>query len=229
MNITHQYHSYKLYTQYKDNCRDSEWAMDGRHVMILFNLLMSYPFNKVLEIGSHYGCSTTAFVEALKYGCQFEVHLCDISIRNSIKNLCKNYFLENKIKYHEMRSIKYLLGAPIFDFVLLDGSHISEDVEDEFEYLSMKNTQTYLLHDTNTQLLPESSLTPWYDGPLFLMNKLKASPDWLWLEDKHDREGEKTVRGLFFATRNIYLFNYATRIFDYWSKISSNDLKKLLY
>lgn len=67
-----------------------------------------------------------------------------------------------------MKSVEYLKDAPQFDFALLDGSHISEDVQDEFEYLSMNKTPTYLLHDVNTQLLSESKNTPWYDGPMLL-------------------------------------------------------------
>ena len=45
-----------------------------------------------------------------------------------------------------MKSVEYLKDAPQFDFALLDGSHISEDVQDEFEYLSMnKRPHTYYM------------------------------------------------------------------------------------
>ena len=97
---------------------------------------------------------------------------------------------------------------------MLDGSHISEDVEDEFEYLSMNDVQTLLLHDTCTQLLPQNQHTPWFDGPMLLKHKLLASPDWLCVEDALFREGEQTERGLFLATKVPYIYNQAIRIFE---------------
>lgn len=138
--------------------------------------------------------------------------------------MCRKY----KIETHEMRSSEYLPVAPRFDFVLLDGSHISEDVQDEFEYLSLNHTDTYLLHDTNTQLLPESTNTPWFDGPLFLMNKLKSSKDWFWIGDCKERRDERTNRGIFFATKNARYYYIAKDIFNYWSSLSLHEINTRL-
>ena len=184
--------------------------MDNTHVMILFNLLLAYPYKKVLEVGSHRGFSTTAFIEAINMGCTFEVHLCDTNFEKSVYDICEGY---KQISLHNMRSVDYLATAEHIDFALLDGSHIAEDVEDEFEYLSMNDIQSVLLHDTCTQTLPQNKDKPWFDGPLFLKNKLMASPNWLCVEDAFPRKGELTERGLFFATQNISIYNKANKIF----------------
>lgn len=203
--------SYSIKDKYPSTVNNDGWGMDETHVMILYNLLFSYPYKRVLEIGSHRGFSTTAFLEAIHNGCSFEVHLCDIDFKPSVYEICKGY---HQVHLHKMRSVDFLATAKTFDFVLLDGSHISEDVEDEFEYLSMNDVQTLLLHDTCTQLLPQNQHTPWFDGPMLLKHKLLASPDWLCVEDALFREGEQTERGLFLATKVPYIYNQAIRIFE---------------
>jgi len=192
--------------------------------MILYNILLSNRYARVLEIGSYYGASTTAFIEALDQGCQFELHLCDICFKDIVRRLCEKHFVEGKVFFHECASSDYLMKAPAFDFAFLDGSHIAEHLQDEFELLSMQNTETYVLHDTRTQLLPESKYTPWFDGPLLISNKLKSSPDWLCLEDSIDRQGEQTKRGLFFATKNLDQYMSAKGIFNYWNSVSTQKL-----
>lgn len=202
---------YSIKDKYPPTISYDGWGMDYTHVMILFNLLCAYPYKRVLEIGSHMGFSTTAFIEAINVGCTFEVHLCDNNFKPSIYTICEGY---RQIYLHKMRSVEYLTFADKFDFALLDGSHIAEDVEDEFEYLSMNNVSTLLLHDTCTQNLPQNQSTPWYDGPLLLKNKLVASPNWLCVEDAYYRVGEQTERGLLLATKNAYIYNQAVKIFD---------------
>lgn len=207
---------YSVKGKYPSTISDDGWSMDYTHVMILFNLLCAYPYRRVLEIGSHRGFSTTAFIEAISMGCSFEVHLCDTEFKQSVYEICKGY---NQIHMHRMRSAQYLASAGKFDFALLDGSHIMEDVEDEFEYLSMNDISTLLLHDTCTQNLPQNMTTPWYDGPLLLKNKLMASPNWLCIEDTSYRKGEQTERGLLLATKNVCVYNQAVRVFDNFSKL----------
>ena len=190
------------------------WGMDTRHIFILHNILLLPEFNRVLEIGTHHGVSTTAFVEAQRIRMnELEIHLCDIKFEESAKSLCKDI---PNITLHEIKSADYLQIAPKFDLALLDGSHIAEDVEDEFEYLCLNGIDTLILHDVNTQLLPENKDTPWYDGPMFLKQKLKSSPDWLCVEDSFYRIGEKTERGLLLATTKKIIYDKASTIFEYF-------------
>lgn len=189
---------------------DDGWGMDNTHVMILFNLLLAYPYKKVLEVGSHRGFPTMAFIEAINMGCTFEVHFCDTNFEKSVYDICEGY---KQIYLHNMRSVDYLAIAEYIDFALLDSSHISEDVEDEFEYLLMIDIQSVLLHDTCTQTLPQNIDKPWFDGPLFLKHKLMAFPNWLCIADAFHRKGEQMERGLFFATQNVYIYNQANKIF----------------
>lgn len=206
---------YSFKDLYPKISNEDGWGIDIRHVYILYNILLSCSFKRVLEIGTHNGFSTTAFIEATKRNAIDEIHLCDICFSEHIKDICSIY---SNIELHEMKSVEYLKNAPQFDFVLLDGSHISEDVQDEFEYLSMNKTSTYLLHDVNTQLLPESKETPWYDGPMLLKNRLLSSDKWFCIEDSLFRDYEKTERGLFFATKDRQKYLQALSCFNYWRK-----------
>jgi len=207
---------YSFKETYPQISNNDGWGIDIRHVYILYNILLSCSFECVLEIGTHNGFSTTAFIEAAKRGSVKEIHLCDIHFSEHIKEICSVY---PNIELHEMKSAEYLKSAPQFDFVLLDGSHISEDVQDEFEYLSMNKTSTYLLHDVNTQLLPDSKDTPWYDGPMLLKNRLLSSNNWLCIEDSLLRENEKTERGLFLATKDRQIYSHALSCFEYWRNV----------
>lgn len=199
---------YNIARKYPDALEHSEWAMDFRHVLVIYNVICACKFNRIIEVGSHFGFSTTAFVEALKKGALFDFHVCDIKIEKSVRDLS----MMCRMQIHECKSTTAIRSYGPFDLAVLDGSHISEDVEDEFELLSMHSTGTYILHDSNTQLLPESSQTPWYDGPLFLKNKLMASPDWMCVEDCKYRIGERTDRGLFIATRRKDVYESALSV-----------------
>lgn len=207
---------YDIRNKYSWIPNDDSWGMDFRHILILHNILLLQSISHVLEIGTHYGLSTTAFIEAnLKRENKLKIHLCDIKFEDSSRRLCQGIA---DVTLHELRSSDYLQNSPKFDFALLDGSHIAEDVEDEFEYLSLNGIDTLMLHDVNTQLLPENKDTPWYDGPMFLKQKLMASPDWLCLEDSLFRVGEKTERGLFFATTQKNIYDEASTIFEFFKR-----------
>ena len=205
---------YDICNKYKWIPNEDLWGMDYRHILILHNILLLPSFVRTLEIGTHYGLSTTAFIEAnyLRSN-KLEIHLCDINFEYSAKMLCQR---DSNVQFHEMKSSEYLSNAPKFDFALLDGSHIAEDVEDEFEYLCLNGIDTLMLHDVNTQLLHENKETPWFDGPMFLKQKLVSSPDWLCLEDSLYRTGEKTERGLFFATTQKNIYDEVLKIFEYF-------------
>lgn len=209
--------AYDLLKNYPDNYVNPDWAMDIRHIMILHNLLIAGAYKRVLEIGSHYGASTTAFIEAMRSGCLFELHLCDTCFLQPVKAICEGYHRTQRVHYHECMSSEFLPNAPTFDFAFVDGSHIAEHVQDDFELLSMNKTPSYFLHDTMTQLLPESEATPWYDGPMLLRSRLLSSNDWLCLEDSADRDGELTKRGVLFATRDINQYTNAKKVFEYWA------------
>ncbi len=205
---------YDIRSKYDWIPNEDSWGMDYRHILILHNILLFHSFTRVLEVGTHYGLSTTAFIEANHIrNKKLEIHLCDIKFENSAKMLCRE---DCMVQFHEMKSSIYLPDAPKFDCALLDGSHIAEDVEDEFEYLCLNGIDTLILHDVNTQLLPENKDTPWYDGPMFLKQKLVTSPDWFCLEDSLFRKGEKTERGLFFAKIKKIVYEYASKFFKYY-------------
>ena len=204
----------------------AEWAIDIRHVMILYNLLLVADFGRVLEIGTHMGASTAAFLKAQgKKG--FQLHLCDLSFEPHIKKICANSATAEKIFLHECASAEYLADAPCFDFAFLDGSHIAEHVMNEFELLSMNGIDSILLHDHRTQLLSNFKDKPWFDGAYFLSERLRHSRNWYCVEDMGRRENELTDRGLFFATKRQDLCRLMRAIFVELSNVPYSQLRSL--
>lgn len=206
----------------------AEWAIDVRHVMILYNLLLVADFGRVLEIGTHMGASTAAF---LKAQCRkhFELHLCDLSFKSHIRRLCDDGVAAGRIFLHECPSVEYLSEAPCFDFVFLDGSHIAEHVMNEFELLSMNGIDSILLHDHRTQLLSDFKDKPWFDGAYFLSERLRHSRNWYCVEDVMQRQNELTDRGLFFATKRQDLYKMMRAVFDEISAVPYRRLWPLMF
>ncbi len=196
------------------------WGVDIRHIMILYNLLLLGKFQNVLEVGVHMGASASAFVEAQRR-CGYDLHLCDIKIEPHIRKL-----YGNNCFIHECKSTKCLQSIHDCDFVFLDGSHIAEDVMDEFELLSIKGVRNILLHDHKTQLLPAYKNQPWFDGPLLLSERLRNSPSWHCVEDICFRYGEETERGLFFSTKDDDIYKMACQVFNSISKYSTAEILK---
>ena len=50
---------YSIKQKYPSTISDDDWGMDNTHVMILFNLLLAYPYKRALDVGSHRGFSAT--------------------------------------------------------------------------------------------------------------------------------------------------------------------------
>lgn len=194
--------------------------------MLLYNVLCADSFKRVIEIGSHFGVSTTAFVQAQRRYRGYELHVCDIEIRATVREMCADSIRSGRTALHEKTSWAFLSKAPSCDFVLLDGSHIAEHVQDEFELLSAKGLRTIVLHDTQTQFLPESAETPWFDGPPRIADRLRHSVDWLSLEDRLRRPGEMTQRGFFLATRDVRIYRLAQRAFQFWGSIPTEDIER---
>ncbi|WP_321418950.1 class I SAM-dependent methyltransferase [uncultured Desulfobacter sp.] len=218
--------SFPLLEAFPDIFQKPDWAMDLRHVMMLYNLLCAAPFRCVIEIGSHYGVSTSAFVQA-QHRREFEFHICDVKVHSTVRNMNANGIAKGLTVVHEKTSWEFLSRAPKFDFVLLDGSHIAEHVQDEFELLSAIGLRTIALHDTRTQFLPESAATPWFDGPPRIAEKLSCSTDWLSVEDAQRRAGELTHRGFFLATRDIHVYRLARQSFEHWASVTTEEVHRL--
>ncbi|TLU81518.1 MAG: class I SAM-dependent methyltransferase [Chlorobium sp.] len=216
-------YSYPFFEKYSFLYKKTSWAIDIRHLMVLHNLLMNLDFKKVLEIGCHYGVSSTAFIETLNYK-NIEIHFCDKRLTKSIKVIAKQGMLNGNIFLHQEDSLSFLENQINFDFSFIDGFHISEQLMSEFELLTAVGIKNILLHDTNTYLIENINNSIFFDGPPLIAKRLLSSKNWYCIEDKQYREKEETDRGLFFATQNAQIFDMACEIFEYWGKINLTQL-----
>lgn len=212
-------YTYNFIKKYSFLYKNPSWAIDIRHLMILYNILMNINLKRVIEIGSHYGVSSTAFIETLKIKKNIEIHFCDTKITKTLKLISKEGMLSGNIFLHEEDSLSFLKNKIKFDFAFIDSFHISEQTIGEFELLSSIGIKNIMLHDTNTENSTNIDNALFFDGPPIIANRLKSSPQWHCIEDKIERNLENTERGLFFATQDIEIYRTAKKIFHYWSKI----------
>lgn len=168
---------------------------------LLYNILTTARFRKVLEIGCYNGASTSAFVQAINDGANFELHLCDPHFRDGLKRtvgMCKR-----RVFLHERRSLDVIDRS--FDFIFVDGDHSYENVREEVALLLKHNVRSVVAHDTHE---------PHCEGSVYLAETYRASRGHLCLEDALPRPGEWTHRGFFFATRDFDVYTKVKGLFE---------------
>lgn len=189
-----------------------EVAMDKRHVHIVHDILCGHPFKNALEIGSFNGASSTAFVEAINKGSPMTATFCDVQPTHSLMDVARNCRDPRRAKIVGLPSVKVLDGPDDYDFVLVDGRHDAESVAHELMRLIVRKPLCVMAHDTNAT----EAGYPLCEGARLLKDTFK-SMGWSWLEDNAHRDGERTERGLFFATQNSDLAMHAIDAFARWA------------
>ncbi len=81
---------YEFTGPYAQCFTDRRTAMDVRHIYLMHEILRSWPFKNALEIGSYWGASSTAFVEAVNKGSRMNVVLCDITPTPNLVQVARN-------------------------------------------------------------------------------------------------------------------------------------------
>jgi hypothetical protein len=169
-------------------------CMDRRHVEDLHNLAMRVPKRGiVVEIGCGRGASTSAFVEALNTGADFQLHVVDPSPRpefNRVIALCSK--IEN-IVVHQMRSENFRL--PACDLWFIDGDHGWPAVADCMNALVSK-ARVIAMHDTRSYMHGMKDCF----GSYLVAEALRADTARTWDEDAVVRRGEWTHRGFGVST-----------------------------
>jgi hypothetical protein len=185
-----------------------EVAMDKRHVFLLHDILCSWPFENALEIGSFNGASSTAFVEAINKGSGLgklgNATFCDVAPTHSLMSVVRNCRPHYRVDVTSRTSCEVLDSDESFDFILVDGNHDAESVAKELMRLIVRKPLCVMAHDTNAT----EAGYPACEGAKLLKDTFK-SMGWKCLEDSKRRDGERTERGLFFATQNQELFDHA--------------------
>lgn len=174
--------------------RNAPAWMDARHVLFLYNTLMVGKFKCVLEIGCYNGSSTSAMVQALADGSDFELHLCDIEFRPILLQLLSR--MVKRPILHKCRGAE-IIGSD-FDFVIVDGDHSLPVVSEEVALLLKAGTPTIAAHDI-------THMGDGYAGASYLASTLKEH-GYLSIEDSRVRPGEWTERGfgLYTKRRDLY-------------------------
>lgn len=194
-------------------------CMDERHVYIIHEILRAWPFQNAVELGSFWGASTTAFVEAINAGSAMAATICEVSPSSSLTSVLANCKHPKQIRETRELSWDVLAAMEHFDFVLVDANHDLESVSRELSLLLVRRPLCIMAHDTNAT----AAGYPKCEGAEHLKKTITelpgyfGSPLYQTLEDCAKREGEQTERGLFFATTEPQLFRAAKTAFEKWT------------
>ncbi len=192
---------------------DDVIPMDQRHVFILYDILRAWPFQSALELGSYCGASSTAFVEAINRGSPMQATFCDTQVTDSLMAVLQNCTYQERIGCATIPSWEVLKKEYDFDFVLVDACHDLISVGWEIEQLQRRRPLCIMGHDTSATMNGYEKC----EGAQKLRGIFGGCEGYWSLEDNAKREGEKTERGLFFATTNRELFGLAEEVFKKWA------------
>lgn len=192
--------------------------MDERHVNIIHNIVMENNFKTIVEIGSYMGYSTCALLAALDKGKQFNLHLVEpwqyrpeeTSNLDEAIDWCTN---KGVIKIHNLESdVFWSIACPEdIDLVIIDGDHQIPGASTDLFHALKNDIPNIISHDSNPPLDKEWGKSCY--GSKIIADILKSHKDFKSLEDKESRAGERTYRGLLYATKKDVGFQRADKIF----------------
>jgi predicted O-methyltransferase YrrM len=212
---------YEFDGPYAQCLSDPRTAMDRRHIYMMHDILMAHPFRNCLEIGSYRGASATAFVEAMNKVARMFTTFCDVNITDGLCEVLWNCKDKHRARTTSNPSWSVLDSAEDFDFILVDGCHDLASVTKELERLVIRRPLCVMAHDTNAT----AAGYPLAEGAEYLKRVFKSMYGYGCLEDKANREGEETHRGLFFATTSEELYRKAQHIFARWNTWTTDSQK----
>jgi hypothetical protein len=170
-----------------------EWAVDLRHAQVLFAVCAWARPRVVVEIGSHRGASTAAFVEAIRAGFVEQLHCIEPRPRPQLFQVCAR--AAGRVTIHRRplgpELVRFVLRPAAM--VLIDGDHGAPALTDLAAFLR-ENTAIIALHDTNP-LSPHAAAC-W--GAIRAAEQLRSHDHGAYAiaHDQALRPGERTHRGL---------------------------------
>lgn len=165
----------------------SRWAMDDLHIRMLHDLVIEHRPASVMEIGSYRGRSAIAYLEAIKAGVDFHLHLVEPEPRDTLLRLIDASEFRRRISLHTAPS--WELQIPC-DLVFIDGNHTWPAVGDTLSALAL-GTRVIALHDTRG--MENGYKHVW--GSALAARLLERFPGREWHEDAARRPGMATERG----------------------------------
>ena len=193
------------------SCDHPSWVMDKRHVEVIYEFLMRNDFSRTCEIGSYTGYSTIAFIEALNHGKDFKFHISEPNPTHQLRALISLCTKPDNVILHTQQGVDVLEKWTNFDFVMVDGNHNIEGAGLELLMILRNGTPNVIAHDTNVS--KRDAMNHPCLGSELLGRTLWSHVDYKCIEDKEQREGEKTDRGLLFATINEDTYQIGQEIF----------------
>jgi hypothetical protein len=167
------------------------WAIDARHREWIRRELMTGRHRRVLEIGSHRGYSTKAFLDALAAGAIDELHLCEPNPTPELLKLIEG----TPAVLQRCTSLELLRRDCRWDLVLADGDHSVANVKVEAKLLLDAKVPALFAHD-----ITADDRYPNCEGAR-LYRELFEGAGYHVIADVEKRPGERTDRGMMLATR----------------------------
>jgi len=187
--------------------------MDERHVNIIHNLVMECNFNHVVEIGCYSGFSTVALIESLNKGKLFDLHLVEPHPSQALYaavSMCKN---KERIFLHKKESKNALGDIDKIDLLIIDGDHTMAGVGEDLLHVLKKEIPNIFAHDTNSPNV-NAEWGAHCTGAELVGATLSNHKNYMSITDQEYRDGERTERGLFFATSNGECYEKARQVYQ---------------
>jgi len=194
---------------------NDSWApfwMDARHVHAIARAAMTGAFKKVLEVGCWNGSSTSALVHAAR-GTPLKIEVCDVDVRPSLLKVLKG----SKAVIHQRTSLEVI--KPGYDLLILDGDHSLGHVNEELKLFRDAGIPSLFAHDVGSEGRAGC------EGAVYLGYHFRNQDEYQVLEDRLDRPGEHTHRGLLFATKDEAIF---AKVKPVWDEVMRAPLEELL-
>ena len=178
-------------------------SMDRVHCELVLATLRRMKPRVVVEIGSHAGVSTMAIATAYDEGCVGTVHLIDVAIQQTVRDIAAD---RAGFVLHEMTSVEALPTIDGFGdvVVLVDGDHSYGVVSEELPLVLKLNPVCIIAHDVTADAAGYGRC----DGARWLWEQLQAAR-WHCTVDCRRRDGAATHRGLLVACpgleRSVYV------------------------
>lgn len=170
--------------------------MDRVHVHWMLAAFRALKPTRVIEIGCYKGVSTTAIIQAYDEGAVQEVHLVDINIQPTVRNMARP-----NVHFHEMASTQALpqIACHTGDtIVIIDGDHTWNCVRHELPLALAKNPVAIIAHDVTAEAAGYGAC----DGAHRLWQELQRQ-QWRCFVDCKRRDNAETHRGLLMACRDL--------------------------
>jgi cephalosporin hydroxylase len=190
---------------------DDIMSMDVRHSDMIRHYLLNInvdPPPTYIEVGSCYGVSTFALLEASKIT-YAPCILIDIDFKPNVLEMLEDYE-DVDVSLVKNKSVNVLPRVLRSDSILLlNGDHRLCTVSQEIEYILEAKPRIVILHDVDC-------MKEFCDGPLWAFGKLQQA-GYNGVKDNKRRVGERTDRGLGILCLNYDDYEIAKQIINQYS------------